>query len=383
MSPYLFAAVATVVIILYFVASFLTCYVFWMLAQEDLFFTIVNEGYTKAIMKNGKPVRLVMRSAHHKFRCELGKKTDGHSWDIVPYEAPVAPTHEKSLPKKSLERIKQGLSLASGAYLFENLVLVGFPPAHTVHHYPFHWTSLVQDQKGGMVEKPREEIISHILAPQQEVYSALVEDAKTKDMVPVNASIALTIQIVNPYKALFVPHKWLRTVINQIAPDVREVIGRYTLEALTLTSTEEKETASNELEDDPDFKERRKVIEKEYGVKIVLAQFRSIEPTGKHADKITETSLRKYTAEQEVEEAKQRVKVAEQKAKEIDLLADATERRLRKEIRAVTDIGADAVGIRMMELLPKNLQVLGAGVMPTIPLATAAPTKPEKTTKGK
>lgn len=383
MSLPLLAALTAVVIVLYFIASFLTCYVFWTLAQDDLFFTIINEGYTKAIMKNGEPAWFVMRSTHHRFRREIGG-TDGHPWDIVPYASPVTHTKMDSRLRKSLKRIKRGLSLVSGAYLFENLVWVGFPPAHTVLHYSFHWSSRVQDPKGaGMIQKSREEIISHILAPQQEVYSALVEDAKTKEMVPVNASIALTIQIVNPYKALFVPHQWLKTIINQIEPDVREVIGRYTLEELTLTSTEKKKTASNELEDDPEFKKRRKVIEKEYGVKIVLAQFRSIEQTGKHADEVTRISLLRYTAEQEVKEAEKRVKVAEQEAKAIDILADATERRLRKEIKAVTDIGAEAVKIRMMELLPKNLQVLGAGVMPTIPLANTPTVPPEKTKKGK
>lgn len=372
-SYFLLGALTVAIIVLYFIASFLTCYAFWILAQEDdVFFTVIKEGYTKAIMKNGEPVRLIMRSAHHRFRSELGDK-NGHEWDIIPYMPPAVPAHTDVWFWKSWNHIKKWLSLVSGAYLFENLIFVGFPPAHTVYRYSFHWSSRVQDPKGaGMIQRPREEIISHILAPQQEVYSALVEEAKTEEMIPVNASIALTIQIVNPYKALFSTHQWLKTVINQIEPDVREVIGRYTYTELTETG----KTASNELERDRRFKKRCAAIEEEYGVKIVLAQFRSIEPAGKLADEITKISIQEYTAVQ-------KVKVAEQEARAIDILADATERRLRKELGVVTNLGSDAVEIRKMELLPKNLQVYGnAGVMPTIPLAGAAAAQSEKIKKG-
>lgn len=360
-----------------FALSFSVCHIFWTLAQTDKFFTVLKEGYTKAVMSNGKPVRLVMRAENHRFRNQLENPSEEDPWDILPYTPPTATWSPPSKTKKWWGQIVKGLRSASGLYLFENLTWVGIPPTYAVHAYSFHWTSRVQDPNGdGMVQKPREETISHILAPQQEVYFAKIEDAKTKEMMPVDASVALTIQIVNPFKALFNTHQWLKTVINQIETEVREVIGRYTYEALT----ESENSASNELKTDKGFKRRCRAIAKEYGVKIVLAQFRSIEPTGKHAEEITKISLQVYTARQRVGVAEQEVRVAEQEAKKIDILADATERRLSKELGAVTKLGSDAVAIRKMELLPKGLLVLGgqSSVMPTIPLHPSS----EETRKG-
>jgi len=355
-------------LVLCFGASFLVCFLFWTLAQSNKFFTVLKEGYTKAIMSNGKPVRLIMRSVNHRFRREVeSPRGIPKDWDILEYTPPQADPQKRSRIGNALGKITGALRFVSGVYLFDDLVWVGFPPAHTVHTYTFRWSSRVQDpNSAGMKQLQRTETIAHILAPQEEVYFALVENAKTSELVPVNASVALTVRIVNPFMALFGPKNWLRTVINQIEPEIREVIGRATFEALT----ESGDTASNELETDPGFIARRDKIEQAYGVKIVLAQFRSIEPTGKHADEITKTSLRKYTAEQEVREAEQRVKVAEQKAKEIDILAEATEKRLKRELGVVIALGPDAVAIRKMELLPKGLQVYG-GQPPVIALPLA------------
>ncbi|MBI3074664.1 MAG: hypothetical protein HYY92_00405 [Parcubacteria group bacterium] len=388
MSSYLVVILLVgIVVILCDIASFLVCYVFWTLAQDDMFFTVLKEGHTKAIMSNGKPVRLVMRAENHRFRNQLKNPGEGHPWDILPYPTPSVSEKPLSRMEIARKRFRKWLSFISGSYLFDNLVWVGFPPTYTVYTYKFHWTSRVQDPNGdGMVQKPREETISHILAPQQEVYFAKIEDAKTSELIPVNASVALTIQIVNPLKALFVQHQWLKAVINQLEPEIREVIGRCTFEALTKSSASASneprnlkpgESASNELEADPGLKERRKTIEKDYGVKIVLAQFRSIEQSGKPMDEITRLSLQEYTAAQKVKVAEQDVLVAEQKAKEIDILAEATERRLTKELGAVTKLGDGAVEIRRAELLPKGLLVLGgqAPVMPTIPLSRQSPEK--------
>src|SRR3990167_6466503 len=94
---------------------------------------------------------------------------------------------------------------------------------------------------------------------------------------------------------------------------------------------ESRETASNELENDEGFKAHRKTLEMEYGVNIVLAQFRSIEPSGKHADEITKISLQEYTAQQELKKAEQKVKIADEEAKAIGILARATKGRLQED----------------------------------------------------
>jgi len=346
-----------------FVASFMVCFCFWKLAQSDRFFTLLKEGHTKAIMSNGKPVRLVMRSEYHRFRHETSGMTGApEDWDIIPYEPPLPPSPQSnSWMRNGLARLTRGLRLISGVYLFDNLVWVGFPPAYKVHSYSFKWSSRVQDLKGdGMMPKTRGENISHILAPQQDTYFTAVDDAKTADLVPVDASVALTVQITNPFKALFSPEQWLKVALNQMEPDIREVVGRYTYEALV----ESRKSASNELEADPTFVERREILEKNYGVRIVLAQFRSIKPTGKLADEITNLSLQKYTGEQ-------RVKAAEQEAKAIRILAKATKDRLLQELGTVTGLGPAAVELRRMELMPKGLLVFGGQtpVIPTIPLA--------------
>ena len=353
-------------------ASFLVCFTFWTFAQSDKFFTVLKEGYTKAIMSNGKPVRLVMRSENHRFRKELeGTSGRPQDWDIVEYTPPAIAPATPSNMEGAWTRITRTLRFVSGVYLFDDLVWIGFPPAYSVYTYTFHWSSRVQDPRGeGMKQVQRSEAVSHILAPQQEVYFALIEAAKTSELVPVNASVALTVRIMNPFKALFNTHQWLKTVINQSEPLIREVIGRYTFKALT----ESRETASNELKNDEGFKAHRKTLEMEYGVNIVLAQFRSIEPSGKHADEITKISLQEYTAQQELKKAEQKVKIADEEAKAIGILARATKGRLQEELGAVVALGLAAVELRKMELLPKGLLVLG-GQAPVMSLPFSASDK--------
>ncbi len=237
----------------------------YLLAPTNLFFTFVNEGTAKVVMRGGKFQRVIIALKGHYLN---------DNGDVVKSGDP-----EKL---RWFERI-------SGAYW------VGIPPFFRVHTYGFLWTTLSKEEVGGeIVEKPkqREEKEMDNVFIKDRVYLGYIFSAETKEGMPVDIRYLITLRVVNPYKALFLVHRWLEATLDLVSQSGRQYVGRRTYQQLI-----SKETADPKKGFSGGISTLENQILKNYGVFFVKAEIHSVEPAGTAAEKYREASIRAYLAE--------------------------------------------------------------------------------------
>lgn len=321
---------------------------FWFLAQHDLFFTPNVEGTAKAILHNGKFHRCIGALKGHAFSDETGNSGE-NSWDVI--EIPSSLANAKVAAENKWQRFtriaKEKARIIFGFHLVGGLEWVGIPPFYSVYTYQFKWSVLKIEKSGGKAPETKSELLSYIFL-KQVVYLVVVTRAETSELIPMDASVVLTISVVNPYKALFAVHNWLEAISDQMGATIRAIIGKHTFRQLT----EAKETASGELK--KDLRGRAQKIEKNYGIRILISQIQSIDPSDEVAQKIRGLSLEGYTAEQ--------------KATAIRTLAEAEKERIAAVYGTVIEYGEAGLQIRFDEALERtNVSVIttGRGVIPS------------------
>jgi regulator of protease activity HflC (stomatin/prohibitin superfamily) len=262
----------------------LLLFVYYFLAPKNIFFTFVQEGTAKAVVRGGK---------FRKALIQWEKSTLDKNWDV-----------------------------ASGRehHLFGGLRLYGFWPLDQIYKYKFEWTGLEPD---GITPRPHApEILDNIFLKQY-VYFAKVEKAEDAKRLPLNVCFVLTIQIVNPYKALFKVHKWLAVTFGRITPEIRNVIAQEKYEDLIkdLGNVANRVRANitgggvtNVVNVDQKKKEDiLKTLKKDYGVDVLAIKILTIDPP----EELRETTLLEFKADQE--------------KKQIEIRAEAEKIKLTKE----------------------------------------------------
>lgn len=350
---FLYGFVPTFILLSLWGVVFGTMFLIWALAQHDLFFTQNEEGSAKIILRNRVFHRCIGALAGHAYRYETGG-TRGHPWDVVETKG-VSPATPKisSAWERAARDVKKKLRLVFGVTLLDGLEWVGIPPFYSVYAYSFKWSVLKIGGKGEKIPETKQESLRHIFL-KQVVYLVTITGAETIEAAPMNASLVLTMRVVNPYKALFAVHNWLEAISDQVAATMRAIIGKHTFKELT----EARETASKELE--KDFAKRITAIKSEYGIEILIIQMQAIDPTEEVAKKIRDASLEGYTATQ--------------KATAIAILAKAEKDRITTVYGAIVAHGETGQAIRMAEAVERsNLSVImsGGGLMPSFQIPTA------------
>ena len=132
------------------------------------------------------------------------------------------------------------------------------------------WHDL-QRTGGGEVEKPvfHEEVLDYVLL-RPDVYWTKVPRAETggAERIPVDVEFLTTMQVVNPYKVIFVaPISWAENVLLRLAPVYRGLIATKPLDDL-LTLRGRGDEIWNELMGVGEFNLIRDVLEKEWGIKV-------------------------------------------------------------------------------------------------------------------
>lgn len=268
---------------------------FWLLAHTDRFFTFVNEGTAKVVMRTGKAFRVLIQYE--------GRALD-QDGNLVPGE----------------ER-----------HLFGGLRWIGLWPFHYLYRYGFEWGSSQED--GTLVVKAEE--LDYILL-KQDVYAFEMGEVEDSDALPLRVRVLLTIKIANPYKALFTVHKWLETVINRFQPMVRDRIGESSYRELLV----QKGSLGGELYR-ASGKIRRRFLS-QYGVEVLAVEVGKIDPP----EAQREETLRAWTAQREAE----RVGIeAEAEAGRRRTVAEGEKDRIDIEYPAVAEKGLSGLLIRLIE----------------------------------
>ncbi len=292
----------------------------YILAQHNVFFTFVQEGTAKAILRWKRFQRIAMSYRDHEL-------TD--AWDIVAAVA-AAPTQ------------RRWFGWMAGLYW------IGIPFVNSVHSYRFKWTSYEEEKA-----KSDEKVIDYVLV-QDDVYYSFIDEAETKGMVPVNVALLLTLRVVNPYKALFRVQHWLEATQNRIKPAFRSFVALKEFEELT----KQKEAVEEELDS---FLRGTKVdefIRDNYGVELVAVEVVRIDPAGEWAKTFTEAATKKWLAEKDKQQ--------------IETLADAEVQRLDRVYGKVASYGDTGLFIRAVEAVeqagkgPSNLVIFPFGALADI-----------------
>lgn len=293
----------------------------YFLANHNIFWTLVEEGRAKAILKFGKFKRILL--VYKGYRINL---SEGESEGDIKED-------EGNSPKSGLKWI-------------------GIPFINSIHEYKFRWVSFEQaEEKGKLVQKTisHEELIDYILV-QDDVYYTFIRESETSDMIPVDVDLLLTIRIVNPYKALFRVQNWLEATLNQLKPVLRRYIANKTLNDLI----NKKEGVGREFEDllrgagaEIDTEEAGRVnigdyLERHYGVRIKKVGFVNIDPAGERGKIYQELMSQKWEAERNKER--------------ILTLADAEVERLKRVYEKIESFGDTGLFIRTLEAIQQTGQ---------------------------
>jgi len=229
---------------------------FWLawnrLAPQNKFFTFVNEGTAKVVVRGGKVIKVLLQLSGYTLD-KNGYIVKGDEW-----------------------------------YLFGGLRWVGFYPLDDIYIYKFQWTGVDHD---GTIRPHDAETLDYVLVKRDTYYFA--EDGlEDSEQFPVKVGVLLTMRVVNPYKALFAIQNWLETIINRFKPMVRDKVAGKAYRDLI----REKGSMGGDLFNDSQA--LRDEFAKQYGINVEAVEVHSIDPMSEDQRKAT---LRKWTAERDAE----------------------------------------------------------------------------------
>lgn len=254
--------------------------VWFVLAPSNRFFTFVDEGTAKIVVKAGQFNKALIQWEGHTF-------DDERSANVVPVgthwvkDGKIVSEEEQGAEEKKFKEPH---------HLFGGLRFYGLWPLWDIYVYTFQWTGVTED--GGLDPHPKE-LLDYILV-RDDVFLCEVRDAEDMNLLPLTLRTLLTIRIANPYKTLFNIENWLETIVNRTRPLIRNYVTQRSYEDLIkaqermgvdiLEALREASTLGTEFYD-------------RYGVDLRQIDVKEIEPPQEYRD----ITLRKYTAERERE----------------------------------------------------------------------------------
>ena len=126
---------------------------------------------------------------------------------------------------------KYGYILDANGYLIKTekkrfsflggMVFFGIGPFSQINWYYFAWTGLDKDGKAD--HHPKESL--DYISLRKDTYYAILEEAEDAKGITLKVGFLLTLQVVNPQKAMFAPENWLEMVITRSLTVCRQVIS--------------------------------------------------------------------------------------------------------------------------------------------------------------
>jgi len=256
------------------------CLIYFWWARRNLYFTFVPEGRAKIVVRGDAFHKIIIQWKGHKLSKQQQKDAKG---DVIVDINDVI-REETSFRQTLFERILR---------IFGGLRCYGFWPIEDIYLYDFEWVGMKQN---GELDPHPKETLDHVLL-KDDVYGVLVEQAEDKGLLPLNIRLALTMKIVNPYKALFRVQNWYEMVINRITPYVRDFVTTNTYQEFIQGETRIDKGVMERLIGEgilDEFKNR-------YGVKLRKIEVKDIDPSKDLDNPIRKATIQKYLAAREGE----------------------------------------------------------------------------------
>jgi len=285
--------------------------IFWGLAEDNIYFTFTYEGTAKIVTRGGAFWKVLLQWEGH----ELDEKGCVVEIKLEDENAPLPKRKRKRKPFR--QRLKQ---------LFGGLRYYGFWPLVDILVYEMQWWGV--DGKGEVDFHPKEMLDFVLVRP--DLYWGEVQEAKDKNLLPLRVEFIITLQIVNPRKALFDIQNYLEAVIERLKTEIRDKITNSSYEELVVDSKNAAELIYEGISD------LRDEFTDDYGVELVSFDIKNIDPP----EDYDEQTMAAYIAEQE---AKKIERLAQARATEITLINEA--------VKSYGDLG---VTIRTLEALEKS-----------------------------
>ena len=287
-------------------------------------FTVVDEGRASFVMLGGKPVDAIIQWRGHSLDEE---------WNVIGGEG------------------SRKYRVWFGAHVFEN------PLVNARQIFTYNWRRTVVDEQGHMRELGKDIEIDYVpLVP--DVYWCKVEEAEDRDLMPLDIELLLTVQVVNPYKALFETGArsgvWLQVVIARTAAEARGVISQKSYRDWMGES--QPSAPGSQVSMGNEIKERLEtgaanILEeefvKQYGVRVLDIEVFKITPAGDYQKLTTEAIRARLEGDAAV------IKAGLDAAARV-ALATGDADALRKMVDALREGGDEARILRTLEALEKS-----------------------------
>ncbi len=270
--------------------------IFWGLAEDNIYFTFNYEGTAKVVTHGGAFGKVLLQWEGH----ELDK--DGA---VVESDTPTS---------KKLRKLLGGLRY------------YGFWPLADILIYEMQWWGV--NGKGEVDFHPREALDFVLVRP--DLYWGEVKEAKDKNLLPLTIEFVVTLQVVNPRKALFDIQNYLETVMERLKPAIRDKVTNSSYEELVVNAQDVAQFIYEGIS------VLREEFIKDYGVNLISFDIKNIDPP----ENYDEQTMAAYIADQE--------------AKRIERLAAAEAKKIKVVNEAVQSFGDLGVVIRTLQALEKS-----------------------------
>lgn len=187
------------------------------------FFTYVEPGQIKIVIRGERFIRCIMDYAGYKFRRHdsgMGPQKPEH-WEVVPSATPH--TDDDALAEFSLSPLG---FWAWWIYKSTGAVFVGIPPFQSLWTYTIPRLVQEMDREGNPILVDGKPILetksdrSDHLRAREFIWNWIVPSADTKDKVPVSVTGALRMECRNPVLAAFASDSWPQALTNAIIAKV-------------------------------------------------------------------------------------------------------------------------------------------------------------------
>lgn len=193
--------------------------------------------------------------------------------------------YHRTIPAKKGWRVNpsdEGLEEVSEKPRLLNRLLgvhfIGIPFIYSIYQYKLEWVAWkMGDDMQYRAIPEREQLGLVYLADYP--YFVEVKDVETRDLIPFTFMFIITCKVMNPYKAVFLSHDWVRQMTALVRSETIKFAGSKTFEEITSDKKSGAIDCSSSI-----FNGIKDDLLKKYGVEVVNVSVQDINPNAEFRD---------------------------------------------------------------------------------------------------